>query len=200
MKLYKHKNLHIIILIAITIMTLLFAYWHMKYINQTIYNEAVEQITIETNRSEKYVRDRFYGNLNNLKVMAYSLELDDLGAGELDKKIRLLNYFARQNDYICIVIKKLDGTVYTSENADFYDENEKLFEVYMNGEVQISQPLTDAITGKEFITFNVPIFLNQRLVGVISGAKSAAQIRQILTDGFYQDRGSTYLINKNGEI
>jgi len=200
MKLYKHKNLHIIILIAITIMTLLFAYWHMKYINQTIYNEAVEQITIETNRSEKYVRDRFYGNLNNLKVMAYSLELDDLGAEKLDKKIRLLNYFARQNDYICIVIKKLDGTVYTSENADFYDENEKLFEVYMNGEVQISQPLTDAITGKEFITFNVPIFLNQRLVGVISGAKSAAQIRQILTDGFYQDRGSTYLINKNGEI
>lgn len=196
----KNKNLHIIIIIFITILTLNFAYWHMRYINQTIYDDAVGQIAIETNRNGKYVRNCFYSDLNNLKVLAYTFELEDANDLKLNKNFELMNYFAKQNNYTCLVIKTIDGNIYTSENADFYYENEELFHAYMNGEIKISQPLTDKITGSKFITFNVPIFAGENLIGVLSGAKYAEEIREILADGFYQDRGSTYLINKNGEI
>ncbi|WIW71173.1 bifunctional diguanylate cyclase/phosphodiesterase [Anaerosinus gibii] len=93
-----------------------------------------------------------------------------------------------------------NGDMFTSDKKKLNIADEPQYKESMEGRFSISQPINDKIGDKKIIVFTAPILSKNRAYGGIVLAKSIESIEKEFLQGFFQGRGSFYIIDNKGDI
>ena len=133
-----------------------------------------------------------------LKTVSNSVSNQDLSnLGELAKTY---DSIVKENNFKRIAIVNTEGIAYFNDGevADISDR--EYFNSAINGNMYVSSMVFSRVDGKKSNTFSVPIYKDNKIVGVIFAS--------VLTDKFYEtvnldtltDLGDSIIINSNGEV
>ena len=93
-----------------------------------------------------------------------------------------------------------NGDMFTSDKKRLNIADEPQYKESMEGRFSISQPIYDKVGDKKIIVFTAPILLKNQVYGGIVLAKSIESIEKEFLQGFFQGRGSFYIVDNKGDI
>lgn len=77
-------------------------------------------------------------------------------------------------------------------------ENNEYYNKALNGEENISKEIE--INNNYYYLYNIPIYNNNKIIGVISGINNSKEIKNILNTNIFNGEGYSHIISNNGQI
>lgn len=91
-----------------------------------------------------------------------------------------------------------EGIAYTTDGAIMDISEREYFQKAMEGEMFISSPLTDMVSGEEVIVFSVPVQQEDTVTGTVFASYSVDSLKEILAVSSFEGEGYTYIVRRDG--
>lgn len=91
-----------------------------------------------------------------------------------------------------------DGLAYTTDGKIMDISEREYFQEAMAGEMSISSPLEDMVSGEEVIVFSVPIQKEEGIIGCVFASYSVDSLQKILSVSSFDGEGYTYIVRRDG--
>lgn len=187
--------------IATVIIIVSFAFSYLFFYQQL--TKLIQQdneifINETANLSSLALKEKIAGDLNLLKSMA--LVLGNLEKFDVDYWITSLSDAELIAEFQRLGFILEDGKGYSLDvyGVDLSDK-ESVVRV-LNGEAYISDVIVDTIHDRKFITYMVPIFKQQQVIGGIGFDIYTDEYNDIFSLSAFQQESCSYVIDSNGDI
>ncbi|MCR6513798.1 methyl-accepting chemotaxis protein [Clostridium sp. LY3-2] len=148
------------------------------------------------NKTSEVIDENIQSNINSLKIMAEDKEINSFS----DKAIDELKAVAKSRGDIAIGLSDINGdAVYT----DGFKENikdQEIYKVAIQDKVYIRSPHKDEVTGKNIVTYSLPVKKDNKVVGVIVCIRSSEDLDKVVKNVSFLDTGSAFVTNNTGEV
>lgn len=187
-------NISIILFASITLGILL--YLHASAILVQTVEDSLEEIAKQGARIvEKEIKDR----LDILEVMSRSDGIKDANI-PVESKLNLVQKNFMTNEFLRISIADIYGNSYTTDGKTLYVGDRQYFIRALNGEKNVSDPITSRIDGAINVVFAVPVYSEDKITSVIYATYDAEELSRITDDIKLGNEGNSFIVNKSGTI
>lgn len=172
--------------------------WHISVSK----NVSLEQVKAFIRASVHHQADRIFqlsrDDIGQVKSIAYLL--GNLIVHTPSDTNQILKEIEENTDFDHVRFIDIMGQDHTSTGriADCSDRD--YFQKAMQGQSGITSVITSRINDDRLIGFYSPVFANNSIIGVIVGFYSSVSMEKMLTQKYYTEDITTYLIDENGEI
>lgn len=145
----------------------------------------------------KIVASRVGEQLNILQAIA----LDDFilsDSKSIDEKLYFLQTYVKKYNYIDMTVVDLDGNGKNTDSKFTNVSGREYFKKALDGQANVSDPLVDMSYNSTILIYATPIINNNKIVGVLTAAKDAAEISSISNDITFGTTGKTFMISSDG--
>ncbi|MDL2292831.1 EAL domain-containing protein [Acholeplasma sp. OttesenSCG-928-E16] len=197
-----HKVLIASILLLLTIVISLFG----VYFGVT--NNSKEKINQEvvTNISMKNARNFYeFTSSKSQLLTSHASTLAKMDLNDIDTIYEYMESICRGSSFLKVGYSNLDGLF------DFIDSNGKkypnqdfkeddIFNVPMNGNIYISEYVSNDFSGIDVTYYSVPVTKNNMIVGILTGINNNLIIKEIFNAPLYNGSGYSFVISRDGKI
>ena len=151
-----------LLILSIVIVVISFFIHNIK---DGLLSESKALLTELSTQSALRISDKFAENIEMLNVIAS--DIDVLGN---DKKQEALSLYCNQTQFLRIGFANPDGTIISSDNAQFSVSERWYFNQSIQGKSAISSALIDYSDPKStIIVVSVPVYSDGQIIGVLFG-------------------------------
>lgn len=199
MKVVKGNTLFITI--AFIIFLFLFAYSFAQYINYVsnkLYSDAKNNIMETTLQSSIILQSKINADLNVVSTIAKAIEKNYYGNN--NSTAYFLNNYVGEDKFIRFEFNDINGNCIICSGAQYKINKKQPSATDMKYADYVSKPFIDPITKDTIVSFNSPVIINGRVVGIVSGIKSLKGLYDSYTPTFYDGKGYSYIIDQSGAL
>ena len=182
-----------LLILSIVIVVISFFIHNIK---DGLLSESKALLTELSTQSALRISDKFAENIEMLNVIAS--DIDVLGN---DKKQEALSLYCNQTQFLRIGFANPDGTIISSDNAQFSVSERWYFNQSIQGKSAISSALIDYSDPKStIIVVSVPVYSDGQIIGVLFGTYSNEKLSSMLSTDIFGNNGYQYIILNGGEV
>ncbi|MEG1710380.1 MAG: diguanylate cyclase [Clostridia bacterium] len=199
----KYKKIIVIVFCTLLIfaITVGMIWDYSVQLQQTLTNETYKTLSKVSKDYNKVFLDKISYNIKIMQVLAGGLE-------SMHNQTKTQIMYVLQNavdagGFTNVVVCDTNGKTCDNDGVSINVSDRDYFQHAMRNEINISEPLTSSVDGKECIIIALPIY-NQKnhdiIVGVIFGVYPLATAGEQLLDFTYYSEGYGFIISPNGTI
>lgn len=199
-KLKKSKYFTVLLLVIPCIIILLMAFLWFQDALRTSINETDYEIMQETARQQMLsLETKMQGQLNQLQLYARSFGNVDMN--DYTQLKETLNVTEGAGSFETISIATMTGNLMNNHNTSAGNVMKELyFQEALKGKASVGVDKLTEQNGEMKFIFAVPVYQNEKIVGVLVGAELQSRINEsVMTDSF-SGIGASYVIDQEGEI
>jgi len=146
----------------------------------------------------------------NVLIIQKEIESDQNALIEIAERIGETAHLSEKEivDTLCSIIGRYsfvrmgfclpDGHAYTTDGSVMDVSGRGYFNEAMAGEVSVSSPLVDMVSGEEVIVFSVPVRKDNVIIGSVFASYSVDSLKEILAVSSFEGEGYTYIVRRDG--
>lgn len=170
---------------------------YARMINKRLIEEINQRGKQISEQNEFAVEEEIKGQMNSL--MEISERISAFGAINIDKDVAALKSIGKRYSFKRMAIITPDGEAYTTDKVKMNLSEREFFQKSMQGENFISGRLSDYTDGEDIIVFSVPIYIDDRVEGVLNATYSANTMQDMLAFLSGEDCDS-YVVDAEGKL
>lgn len=170
---------------------------YARMINKRLIEEINQRGKQISEQNEFAVEEEIKGQMNSL--MEISERISAFGAINIDKDVAALKSIGKRYSFKRVAIITPDGEAYTTDKVKMNLSEREFFQKSMQGENFISGRLSDYTDGEDIIVFSVPIYIDDRVEGVLIATYSANTMQDMLAFLSGEDCDS-YVVDAEGKL
>ncbi|MGN0291578.1 MAG: cache domain-containing protein, partial [Lachnospiraceae bacterium] len=170
---------------------------YARMINKRLIEEINQRGKQISEQNEFSVEEEIKGQMNSL--MEISERISASGTLDADKEVTALKSIGKRYSFKRMAIIMPDGEAYTTDKVKMNLSEHEFFQKSMQGENFISGRISDYSDGEDIIVFSVPIYIKNRVEGVLIATYSAKTMQDMLALLSGEDCDS-YVVDAEGKL
>ena len=189
-----------IIILVFTLVSLVFVFvvgWFAVSQRQNSLRKKIESdYLFAADQQSAVIDDWIVERKNDMVTLANLISADTL---EVDKIRETLDeYFEQWGIYQNIFVASLDGSrIYDTSGSTSNIGDRECFQLAMQGEVNLSDPIFSRTSGQIMVTFAAPIYVDGDVTAAVCGVITMDDINDILDTLRMGQTGDAYLVNRD---
>lgn len=151
------------------------------------------------NQSAKVVEQRVHSELNGLSSVALADTFRTEGHSNVEV-VTQLKLMANHSDYLQVGFSDTNGNMITSDNQRMDISEQDYFKKSIEGQQYASSPFYSELINKLVITYSVPVYAQNKLIGALVATKNGDDLFQLTNDIKYGETGESYMIDSTGKF
>ena len=187
------KISYLIILLVIGIIALV---WYSNILQDELSNLVRDTLKEVSNQNVLVVQKEIAGDVNALTEIA-----DRIGNVKNIKEEEVLDtlkQIAYRYSFRTMGYCAADGIAQTTDGTTVDISERSYFKDAIQGEVCISEPLKDLVSGEDIIAFSAPVKNGEEVTGVVFATYDVKSLREILAVTSFEGEGYTYIVQNDG--
>ena len=180
----------LVIIIGLSLLSLLIS-------SNALSNNTSKTMPVIAQEGAKIVSARVKEQLSILRQISYSSIITDSNV-PMSEKTKFLNTYVKTNGFMKIGIADEKGNINFSNSTSGNIGDSDCFKKAIKGEEVVSDPLVSTKEKKLIVVYAVPLKVDGKVVGMLSGTRDGNNISSIVNDITFGSTGKCFLISSNG--
>lgn len=198
MKMNLSKRITLLVVSIVLVICLGLGLSSVKLSSDAVEKQLEEALLLLAQEGAGHIEIALESRLGILNEVAHRPEIQEMDWGI---QRRLLKQEVERLGYFDMAIVSLDGTArYIQEgNTAQLGEREYVQKAFQ-GKANVSDVIINKVTNETVVTFAVPIMVNQKVQGVLVGAREGTFLNEITDNLGYGENGFAYILGSDGTM
>ncbi len=166
--------------------------------SRALQSELEDSLTLLAQEGSLQIETFLNGKLEVLNEMALWPEIQTM---DWNTQKEFLLQHSERLGYFDMAIISLDGIARYTTRADTADLSDRAYiQKALEGQSNVSDVIVNKVADETVITFAVPIMKNNRIIGVLAGAREGTFLNEMTDVMGYGDNGFAYILGQDGTL
>ena len=200
MKIIKNFLIKVVVIFILTILLAIIGSWtYLKYMNSILTKSKEERLYDVSSQVKNIIKEKLILGIDELEDLSNIVTIES--GYDINNMESILSNHYKTSTFTKIAILKTNGEVLGDNSKQMNFSNREYFQKALNGEKNISEILSDGITGDLESVFSVPIYdENRKVIGVLVGSRNLTEFNSMLNTSIYEGKGNLLIVDSNGSI
>lgn len=203
MKWYRYEKIEfskptkygIFLMLYVGICLTVFSIYNDLEIGETVKNNLKFNIELQASNIDKVIHSQVDAMKSFADFISKQMSINDAHILEVGESLSNNTMLTR------IYTITLDGIAHVSDGSVFDASQRSYFQKSIKGETAIAEPMKSVIDGEDRIVVSVPIYQNNKIIGVVGGSLDIFSLREMIFVNEQTDSDSyTFIVNGNGDL
>lgn len=159
---------------------------------------SLDGVKTNVEKQSEHLRTVINIHLNYLSGLADHVSQQD--SLDNEDNLELLQSFGKEQGLDLLAVIDQDGNASYSNGQKKSVADRPYFKKAIRGERSMSRPLMSAVDGKTKVILAVPIYKNNKVIGVLGASYNVGALNQMLFDDVYRGVGFSMIVSPEGDI
>lgn len=170
-----------------------------RFVSHLLTENLEESLLEIATQGGKIVESDITGRLNVIQTIASQDAIRDPSIA-WSEKARIMTQEAQRNGFRRMALTDSTGFSRTSDNKTFDASDREYFQLAMQGRPNVSDPIVSRVDGILTITFAVPVYFDNTIVGVLHATRDIDALSNITDHIRLGKQGRAFITNQEGLV
>lgn len=194
----KYNKKYFFAILTFVILSTICVLVFMASINSQIDLKVKEILINEVTAHQNCLESKI--NVQYQELEGISKHITDLDIRDIETINSFTNAFISEEGFDRIVVAFEDGIGYPTNGGSYDISNRNYYRDVLNGKIRSSEPVDSIIDGLHRLALSVPIYKDDKAIGMVMGSFNMAELSEIEFSDIYDNKGAAYIFNNDGDL